>query len=248
VTGLVRAELHKQRSTTTSLSLLAAMVGLVVLVVSLHGFSLPAHDIASRADQMKVFGWGTVLGSLFAGLLGAISITGEYRHGTIRPTFLITPRRERVIAAKLLTGVLAGVALGVIAEALAAGIASLALSARGIPNGFDAGDVVRMLAGGAGAAALWAALGVGVGALTRNQVVTVIGLCLWVLLIENILLGDLPGVGKFTPDAAAGALSGTAIDNADKLLAPGFAAIVLVAYALALAAAGRTATVRRDIA
>jgi ABC-2 type transport system permease protein len=248
VTGLIRAELHKQRSTTTSLSLFAAMVGLVVLVVSLHGFSLPAHDITSHANQMKVFGWGTVLGSLFAGLFGAISITGEYRHGTIRPTFLVTPRRERVIAAKVLTSVLAGLALGVIAEAIAVGIASLALSTRGIPNGFDAGAIVRMLVGGAGAAALWAALGVGLGAMARNQVVTVIGLCLWVLLIENVLLGDLPEVGKFTPDAAAGALSGTAINNADKLLAPAFAAIVLAAYAIALAAAGRTATVRRDVA
>jgi hypothetical protein len=55
-----------------------------------------------RSEQLtNVFAWGELFGALFASLLGAISITGQFRHGTIRSTLLITPRRERVIVAKI---------------------------------------------------------------------------------------------------------------------------------------------------
>jgi hypothetical protein len=98
-----------------------------------------------------------------------MSITGEIRHGTIRPTFLATPNRARVIAAKVAASALAGVALGLLAEALTAAIESAGLAVRGIHIALSAGDYAQLLAGGGAAAALWAAIGVGVGALVRNQ-------------------------------------------------------------------------------
>jgi hypothetical protein len=49
------------------------------------------------------------------------------------------------------------------------------------------GDFAQMIAGGAAAAALWAALGTGVGAIVRSQVGAVVGLCVWLLLIETVL-------------------------------------------------------------
>lgn len=88
MTAHLRAELLKQRSTRTNVGLLATMVGLVLIAVLLHGYGLPAGNVDSRSKQITVlFAWGEVVGSLFAALLGAMSITGEYRHGTIRPTF-----------------------------------------------------------------------------------------------------------------------------------------------------------------
>ncbi len=101
MTAQLRAELLKQRSTRTNLSLLSAMLGLVLLAVLLHGLALPAEHLDSTSEQLTVVvGWGEKLGALFAALLGAMSITSEIRHGTIRPTFLVTPRRARVLAAK----------------------------------------------------------------------------------------------------------------------------------------------------
>ena len=91
--AVLRSELLKQRTTRTILQLPLWMIGLVALVVLLHVFSLNVTTLVSRDGQLKVLGWGTSVGALFAALLGALSITTEIRHGTIRPTFLATPRR-----------------------------------------------------------------------------------------------------------------------------------------------------------
>lgn len=91
----LRAEILKQRSTWTALELFSAMLALALLAVLLHAFGLPSDDLGRRSNQLMVFGRGELLGVLFAAPLGALSITGEFHHGTIRPTFLVMPRRER---------------------------------------------------------------------------------------------------------------------------------------------------------
>jgi ABC-2 type transport system permease protein len=248
MTRLLRSELRKQRTTHTNLALLVYMVGVILLVVLLHAFSLPADELVSLANQLQLLGWGTSIGALFAALLGALSITAEIRHGLIRPTFLATPRRARVIAAKVGASALAGIMVGLLAQALTAAIASAGLTARGVEIAITAGDFAQLLAGGAAAAALFAAIGVGVGALVRNQVGAVVGLCVWLLLVETILIGDVPSAGQFSPAASAGALAG-ALQNVGPpdLLAPALGALLLAAYAAAAGAAGAIATERRDV-
>jgi ABC-2 type transport system permease protein len=243
-----RAELLKQRSTTTSLGLLAGMLGLVLFAVILHGLGLPAENVRGRSEQLMVFGRGEFLGALFAALVGAMSITTEFRHGTIRPTFLVTPRRGRVIAAKVWVSTSIGAGFGLMASAQAAGVGTAALRARGIDVRLDGGDYVLLLIGGAAAAALWAAIGVGLGALLRNQVPTLVGICAWLLFVEGLLVGDIAGVtdiGRFAPGALGEAISG---QDPDTLLAPAVALVLLTLYATAAAVAGSLATVRRDVA
>jgi ABC-2 type transport system permease protein len=249
MSAALRSELLKQRTTRTNAGLVLGLVGLVLFVVLFHGLILPAGELARRANQLKLLGWGTVLGALFAALLGATSITGELRYGTIRPTLLATPNRGQVVTAKVCASALAGIALGLAAEMLAAGLGSAAFAARGIHIQLDAGDYVLLILGGSTAAGLWAAIGVGIAALVRNQTATIVGICAWTLLIETLLLADLPAVGKFTAGGAAGALAGaTAAPNPSKLLAPALGALLLVAYATAITAAASVATTRRDIA
>jgi len=125
------------------------------------------------------------------------------------------------------------------------GVGTAALAARGIRLG--AGDYALLLAGGAAAAALWAAIGVGLGAVVRNQVPTLIGLCAWLLFVEGLLLGDVADVndvGRFAPGAAASAISG---QDPDRLLAPAVGLVLLVLYAAAATVAGSLATSRRDV-
>ena len=248
MTALLRAELLKQRSTRANLGLLAATAGLVSLAVLLHGLGLPGERVDSRSEQVTlVLGWGERLAAVFGGLLGALSITGEIRHGTIRPTLLVTPRRTRVLGAKVLASAALGVVLGLIATALAAGVGSAALAARGIESRLDGGTYALFLAGGIAAAALWAAIGVGLGALVRNQVPAVVGICAWLLFVEGLLVGDIAdvaAVGRFGPGAAAAAIGGL---DPDRLLAPGVGLGVLVLYAAAAAVAGSLATARRDV-
>jgi ABC-2 type transport system permease protein len=243
----LRAELFKQRTTRTNLGLVAAMLALVLAAVLMHGLLLPAEDLAGDDDQLQVvFGWGEVMGALFAALLGAMTFTAEFRHGTIRPTLLVTPRRGRVVAAKLLAGLLIGAAFGLLAAGASAGAASAALAARGIDIQVQASDYAVLVLGTAGAGALWAAIGVGVGAAIRNQVPVLVGICAWLLFVETVLIGDanlVGDLGRFTPGALGNAASGQ-----EPLLAPGLALILLALYATAAVAVGWLATTRRDVA
>jgi ABC-2 type transport system permease protein len=247
VSAALRAELFKQRSTRTVLGLFAAMVGLVLLVVLLHGLGLGAGNFDRASKQLTVlFGWGEVLAALFAALLGAMSMTSEVRYGTIRPTFLVTPRRRQVVAAKVWASMLIGAGFGLVAGTVATGVGTAALRARGIDVRLDAGDYGLLVVGGAAATALWAAIGVGVGAVVRNQVPALVGIVVWLLFVENLLVGDIAGVGlgRLLPGAAAKAISG---QDPDTLLTPAVGLVLLALYAAAAAAAGSLATSRRDV-
>jgi ABC-2 type transport system permease protein len=244
----VRCELFKQRTTRTAPILLASMVAVALLVVCLHVFTLNAADLSHAANQPKVFGWGTTIGALFAALAGAIGITAEFRSGTIRPTLLANPDRTRVIAAKAGAASVAGLVIGSLAAGLVAAIGSVGLAMRGITVTLGAGDFAQMIVGGGIGAALWAILGTGIGTFLRSQIAAVAGLCVWLLLIENILIGNVPSVAKYAPGASGGALAGLMPNApATTLLAPALGLALLVGYAAVAAVTGLFAIERRDI-
>jgi len=144
-------------------------------------------------------------------------------------------------------GVLIGIAFGLMATAIAAVVGSTSLAARGLAIRLDAGDYALLLAGSAAGAGLWAAIGVGLGAVVRNQVPAVVGICTWLLFVEGLLFGDigLSNVGRFLPGSLARAATG---QDPLMLLAPSLAVPLLALYAAAAAAAGWAATTRRDVA
>jgi ABC-type transport system involved in multi-copper enzyme maturation permease subunit len=245
----LRSEWLKQSSTRTVLGLFAAMLGLVALAVLLHGFGVAAERYGSSDEQVTVlFGRGEFLAALFAGLLGALSVTSEIRHGTIRPTFLVSPSRSRVAAAKVCVSASIGAGFGLAASGLALGIGTAALNARGIDVRLAGGEYALLIAGSAGAGALWGTIGVGIGAVVRNQIPALVGICAWLLFVEGLLVGDVSAiakVGRFAPGAAAAAMSG---QGGAKLVAPAVGLAVLVGYAVAASLAGRVSTLRRDVA
>jgi ABC-2 type transport system permease protein len=247
VSRAFRAELLKQRSTRTVLGLFAAMVGLVALALVLHGVGLPVDALDDRSRQLIVFGLGGFLGSLFAALLGALSVTSEIRHGTIRPTFLVIPQRGRVVAAKAVVCVLIGAVFGLVATAIAVGTGTAALDGRGVEVLIDTEDVLQLIVGGTIASSLWAAIGVGVGALVQRQVPTLVGLCAWLLFVEGLLAdatGGLGEIGRYLPGAAAAAIGG---QEPDRLLAPAVGLAVLCLYTAGSSLLGAFAMTRRDV-
>ncbi len=176
---LLRSELLKMRSTRTNLALFLSMTLLVLTIVLVHGLTTHDLQLASRDNQRSLLAVGAV-GIIFAALVGIMSVTSEYRHGTIRPTLVFSPRRERVVLAKLLASLLVGTVFGVLAEGLTFALGSGLLAARGASFALGATDAAVLFFGTIGAAALWAMLGAGLGALARSQVGAILGLVVWV--------------------------------------------------------------------
>jgi hypothetical protein len=240
----VRAELLKVRSTRTTVGLGLAMVALTLLIVVLSGLLTHVDGLTSKADQLNLVATGGIA-LIFSALAGVLLVTSEYRYGTIHPTFLFTPRRSRVMSAKLAAGLLAGLVFGVAAVGLAVGIGSLILSARGIPSALDGGNVALLIFGGLAGIALRGAFGVGLGAIVGNQVAAVIGLLAWDFVVTGLLFGLAPSVGRFMPTEAADALMGLGTPH---LLSAAAGAAVLLGWTAALALVGVALTSRRDVA
>jgi len=238
-----RAELLKIRSTRTTFGLLIAMLGLVLLFGLLTGLVSHENSLDDSGDQRDLYGIGGIA-TLFAALAGILVVTSEYRFGTIRPTFVVTPQRARVVGAKLAASIAAGLAFAAVAIALSFAIGGATLSARGITQVLDSGDVALIVLGGLAASALWGAVGAGFASILHNQIAAVTAFFVWVFVLENLLFGLAPSVGRFAPSHAGDALMGM---HDDHLLPAAAGGAVLLAWAAVLAAAGLVVTARRDV-
>jgi len=243
MSGQIEAELLKIRSTRTTIGLALGMIALIVLFALLSGLLTKAPHLMSSQDQLGLLSVGSFSG-VFSALAGIMLITSEYRYGTIRPTFLVSPRRSRVLAAKLAAGLLAGLAFGVVGQALGTGIGITILDARGITYAPGAGATALLLGGTLAASALWGAIGVGLGAILRNQVGAIIALLAWGFVVENLLFAFVPSVGRFAPVHAQNGLFGLTTKH---LLSPAAGAATLIAWTAALAAVGIALAARRDV-
>jgi ABC-2 type transport system permease protein len=230
----LRSELVKIRSTRTNLGLLVGMVALVLMIVIVTAVAVTPHELSQEEHQRAMFALG-LAGGFIASLIGVMSICSEYRHGTIRPTFVFTPTRERVLTAKVLSSTAVGALFGLITEALAFGTGMLIISLRGADVALSTRELVAVAAGSVAVTALMAALGVGFGAIVRNQVLAVIGLVVWFMMVENIVVSVWPGVGKYFPLAAGDALTGI---GADELLSAPRGGLVLLGYVIVFFLAG----------
>jgi hypothetical protein len=239
----IRAELLKIRSTRTTVGLILAMIALILLFTLLSGLLTHPSGLASKEDQRQLLGVSSLAG-VFSALAGVLLVTSEYRFGTIRPTILFNPVRSHLLAAKLVAGTLAGAAFGIIGEAIGWAVGYAILDERGISVVLGSGDILLLTLGGIAGAALWGAIGAGLGTIIHNQVGGIITLLAWGLVVDNLLFGLAPSVGRFTPTRASDALMGLRVDH---LVSPGVGAITLIAWAGVLAALGIALSVRQDI-
>jgi ABC-2 type transport system permease protein len=246
MTHLIHAELAKLRTTRTTPMLLAAMVGFAIVTVTfvvtvsgtqgnppLDADSL-RHIVAAPSRVIS----GTAL------LVGILALASEFRHQTITQTFLVTPDRGRVVAAKLAAGILVGLVFGVTSTVAVLTVGLPWLAAKGVAIQLS-GAFGQTVAGVLAAAALSGLLGVAVAALVRNQVAAVVGALLWFLVIEGILPAVLraPTLPRWLPGGAAAALT----DPGGRYLSAWAGALLLAGYGLVLAAIGSRLTLRRDI-
>jgi len=242
----LRSEAAKVTTTTTVLGMLAALASLVVLGIVVHTFALPADSLATTGGQRGLLiDVGINLGGLFAALIGALSITTEFRTGTIRPTLLAAPHRGGVIVAKALVSAATGAVAAIVSVVVASAAARVSLSIRDLASTPTAGDYLELLAGGALAGGLLGVIGLAVGAVIRAQVPTFVVLFTWLLFIENVL-AELPATHRFVPGALAQAIAGQDREGVLQTVWP--AALLLCVYAAGTLVVSVGATRRRDVA
>jgi ABC-2 type transport system permease protein len=249
MTHLIRAEALRLR-TIRGYWLLAA--GATVLIAGGVAATAAATSFTPGTSPARSALAIAGLAQTVALIAGALTITAEYRHKTITPAVLITPRRTPLLTAKLITLAAAGLVFGLAATGIATAITLPLLAARHIPAAVSGTGTASIIAGGAIATALFAALGVGIGAIIRNQAGAIIAV-LALLYLAEPLLGFIPHLGAAIQQYGLGGLAAATTHTAGfpagaHLLRPSAAALVLAGYATVALLAGAALLRRRDIA
>lgn len=217
MTWLIRVELLKLRTARMTYGLLATGAALTALFCLLEASrSGPGKAVAplNTVPGLTAVVAGGTWTLLMAAVLGAMSSSGEFRHSTATLTYLATPHRGRVLAAKSVAAALAGAVFGLAGYVIAIGVGLGFVAARGhsVPVG-DA-TLIRYGLGHIVAAAALAAIGAALGSLVRSQIAVVIGVLLWAIVIESVVGGLVSSVQPYLPYTAATTLGGTPLGGA----------------------------------
>jgi len=249
---LLRSEYRKVVTTRLWWGMLLGAVAFaafaVIAQIATNGVANnPAGPLSNPETQRSILS-SAAAGYIFSLVVGIIMITTEFRHFTSRPTFLLEPRRGRVIVAKLVVAAGLGVVYGLACVAVAVAIAVPWLGAKGVTLGWASNGLITAMLGILFVVAIYAVVGIGVGVLFRNQIAAVISALVFLFVIEP-LVAAIPGVKEtypYFPAAAAMALTGT-MRNQQVLLAQWQGGLLLVGYGLLFALLGWILTLSRDI-
>ena len=243
--SLIRSEFRKLSTVRSPWLLLAA--GPLLVVAGVTGLVQSGGNVHDPTVQSKALAH-VALAALFTLIFGIFAVAGEYRHGTVTDTFLSTPARGRVVAAKLAVYGAVGAVAGLVSSTVAVAVTAAWWLAKGGSFSLTAADSWRTLAGGVAVNIGFAAIGVGVGALLRNLAVAIAAALAWIALVEGIA-GQLIGAGlaRWLPFSASEALGRANMTGTSGFLPQWGGGLVLAGYAIAFAAAAMVTTLRRDV-
>ena len=222
---LLKAELLKLRTTRT-FAVVVGISALVSVALAVLGATfdkkISAHELFTNNSITYVIV-----------LLAAIGMTGEWRHRTITSTILASPDRVRLLSAKVMASAAAGVVLVFLVTVVTMIAGTIALKASG-HAALGVGGLADVMWRNLAVAAVLGSFGVAIGAIGRNQIVTVVVLIAVAAVVEPQLFAASHAVGQFGPLAEApGAVLGGSSATTDGLLAAGPALAVMVAWAAA---------------
>jgi len=242
VTRLVNAELLKLRTTRTFWALAGSAAALVLLIVVL---TLIFDDQLNTSDDVESLLSAGGLAGLLTLVLGVVAAAGEYRHGTIASTLLVTPQRLRAVGAQVIASLTGGLAIGLVTSAAIAVIALPWLSAKDVAL-LPGGETVELFLGITIFAGLAGALGAALGALMRNQVAAVVTVLVLIFVLDPTLSALVEDVAPFTLSGLSTSMSGGEDSSVD-LLPRAVAAAVWALYTLLIAVVAAVLIDRRDI-
>jgi ABC-2 type transport system permease protein len=242
---LVRAELRKLSTTKMPWGFLAVLA----VIAAVNAFAVVAGTdmdgskgfISTAEDQQSLMAFAANA-MIVTALFGAIAVAREYGHGTVVPTFLISPHRSRAVLAQLAAVVLAGALLGLVGAGLTIVAVALALPFTDYAFLVSAGGVLQLLAASTFAGAVGAGLGAGVGTVVRNLGGAVTVAVVLLFIVPPLAVQLVTEAGSWIPDTLTRVLSGV-----DEQVGAGAAVVALLAWAVVPAAVGLVAVQRRDV-
>jgi hypothetical protein len=263
----LRSELLKV-STTRAWWLLALIlfvwVGFTAAGIAAFGRVLVDESqglIGEDAVPALVYSTVTAVGYVFPLLFGALAATTEFRHQTLTPTFLATPRRTAVLAGKVGAALIWGAVYGLVGLLASVGIGAIVLQLLGVETGLGSGENWALIARALLAMALWSVIGVGLGVLMPNQVAVIVTVLAFTQFLEPLLRMAATfwewtaAIGRFLPGAATDALVGSSIYSLVAVDTGGTTTVlewwqgglVLGGYAVLFLGIGALTTWRRDV-
>jgi len=252
MTSLVHAELLKLRTTRTAGWLLLATVGTVALML---GFSIPnrgAQDALVPLDDPGLLaataGTGLLISQVLVAVFGVMAFSQEHRHQTITSTYLVEPRRPRILLAKLVAATLFSTVVVVATMVLVVPLAAILIGSRD-GNATLGAQFWQVVGAGILVLAATAATGVAVGALVRHQIVAVVGVLVWMTVVEQVVIQALPQFGRWMPEGATMSMlqQGQATGLDGELLPLAAGGLVLLGYTAVAITLAAVVTPRLDI-
>lgn len=251
--ALIAGEFQKLFGTRLWLWLLIACVALTALfgllvVVNADNPNNPTPPLSEAGGQRTLLAVGLSGASPLAAVLGAIGMTTEYRHRTATSTYLATPARSRVVMAKVLTYGVVGFAFGLVSVVTAIAIALPMLAVKDLSVSLLGNGLPWTMLAVVAVVALYAMIGVGLGAVIHDQVAATAGLLIYLFVVEAVVtrIDALQNWTQFLPGPASSGLTDVTQEG-QLFLAPWLGGLVLVGYVVVLAAAGTRVTIRRDV-
>jgi ABC-2 type transport system permease protein len=260
----IRSELLKMRTMPgiwVCFGLAFPLTALIVWAVFAAAGGAPGHTysfVQSLNDRRQLLGAGYFGITFLAPVLGVICITSEYRHKTMTSTLVLTPRRGRVLGAKIV--VTAWWCL------LIALLSLVTVAAIGLPWNAALGGVTSQLTGQLGAVVpgliaatiLLGLFGLGFGTLVKNQVAGILLAIGGTFILEPLLVLLARGVFHYDlnwlPSSAAESLAGSLArglggnhDATSHLLSWWQGGLIMLAWGMVPLLLGYFTTVRRDV-
>jgi ABC-2 type transport system permease protein len=246
MSSLIRSEVLKLRTARSFVVLTCVGVGLITLLCLATALFAnyssddpsPGLDLISNASTV----------ALFTLMLGVLSITTEFRNGSIASTLLVEPNRTRLLAAKLVAVIGAGALIGLLTSGIALLIGAAIFPGRGYSLELGGTEVVELVAGTAGAGALMAAVGVGIGSLVRAQTPAIVGVLVYLFVVEPLLTFLIAGSEPYVLGSALSELTGTGdVSGLDDPLGQVPGGLLLFGWAALFAVLGAAAMRARDV-
>lgn len=243
---LIRAELGKLRTRSSLATVIAGAAAIVALLSSqiLNSGRIGAPSLGTTANVRAMLSSVGVMSTVML-IIGIISVTSEFRHGTISTTFLVTPNRPRLMTAKTLAVGAVGVAVALGSVALVMGISVPLFMSRGVDFDLANPDLLLVLVGVLAGIPLFGVMGVGFGAIIRHQTAAIMIPLIWFQVVENALPSyGLRSMVKWLPSGATSALGRAEIPD---LLPMWGGALLLTVYAVSILGVGLVRLDRADI-